>query len=1123
MNIDEINITNRNYMRGTIHHDYEMKWEDDTLMETLLGQLSSIRPTAHDDTVRNEIKHLDSILKSYNYEKTDSSKFLKEVEDAINRIEDKQPRWYGHSFQTISYFVSMQKFCLISGHGGIGKSYFIYRFEEQMQTNAISHLCLYGKCQKTLDNIDFNELRSTAENNLFVFVVDAINELDLSCQDNLIRELQAMSNCRGLRIVVTYRTHNLSKGILASLEDMASCRYTFPGVSYESALDVILRMPVLNVYKYEDILYTNNALYLNMLCGVLSGPQVADEEVNSISSLTYILETYIKRSIGIVHWKNTKTITEWMYNNGESRIPRSILTTLIGPANDDYIFKMKQYGLLDEYQQDDDVFYSFAIQTLTDFLLARYFIQEIQGKSEYDQLKIITNRRKIFWGMDEAFVLALFDLTDDYDLIKRLLKKTDLIGSLDFQVLSHINFNTEQIKSFQTSFHINDPSLLILYLGGYSNKPFNCVNFLNSYYIEDLTRQQTELSRVLSGEYFPGRLIERLKNMIYFVSVTDTEISEEMLWFSLWCTASAHQKARCYALKLLYEIIRKAPHYIDTVIAQWNNILDPYIQEAIIQVFSLQAHNNCHGIQGFLRSCMENRDFCQARSIKRIAISQGTPYKYINADKTNYYHPSSYKEIPKELSRLFLHLDLAEKYLLPFRYWSEDHIDGISSFLIASKQDVKLWNERLEQTYSCVKNGICQGTFSFQNRIFEKYKPSFSLETLDAASLLLSLGRCIEDIMKAYEIDVYRQKMPHGRAFLNSVYRKVIDISVDRFYGSLMCNYYTNSFASYNNIQNSIGYEVYDPIPYDEAIYLASPAPTFESSIEHMADQLVSFINPLPQYDEAWSKNAELSIANLKRLLQPINYKKHQWILLNARIHLDGQGRIETYDLHCCTDPSVHLTGRHDDRFLTIELSQYAASIDQYHHCNDTPWLCKDVPSIKGDKDWFDTTDLVFPPAQMIKTFNLHYELSSMSWNTEDGEIVIRCDNNKSSYFDRKVNGAVFMRKDFYDLFIADTPIHFFCFTEKMLEGKGYTDEASLHIEFKNGELVAQFYNIDEQGLWESATNPLCNDCPFGHATEEEAQRQEALIDFEELLKKLSYKYGIDDVPAITSDNLFTE
>lgn len=40
-----------------------------------------------------------------------------------------------------------------------------------------------------------------------------------------------------------------------------------------------------------------------------------------------------------------------------------------------------------------------------------------------------------------------------------------------------------------------------------------------------------------------------------------------------------------------------------------------------------------------------------------------------------------------------------------------------------------------------------------------------------------------------------------------------------------MCNYFLDNFATYNNDQDSIGYEVYDPIEYGEKLNIKSPLP----------------------------------------------------------------------------------------------------------------------------------------------------------------------------------------------------------------------------------------------------------------------------------------------------------
>lgn len=83
--------------------------------------------------------------------------------------------------------------------------------------------------------------------------------------------------------------------------------------------------------KLTEILYSNNALLLSMLCNVLSSTKLTDETENGIASITFILEQYIKKSIGKIFkgsiscqgvdiWKDTKRIAQWMYEHEEKRI-----------------------------------------------------------------------------------------------------------------------------------------------------------------------------------------------------------------------------------------------------------------------------------------------------------------------------------------------------------------------------------------------------------------------------------------------------------------------------------------------------------------------------------------------------------------------------------------------------------------------------------------------------------------------------------------------------------------------------------------------------------------------------------------------------------------------------------
>ncbi len=92
---------------------------------------------------------------------------------------------------------------------------------------------------------------------------------------NVLRNLVHLSK---IRIILTYRTNAMDNQILEGYKEMAKAECAFPGVSFESALNELLKMSVPDVYKYEDILFSNNALLLNMLCRALSDEKLIEEK-----------------------------------------------------------------------------------------------------------------------------------------------------------------------------------------------------------------------------------------------------------------------------------------------------------------------------------------------------------------------------------------------------------------------------------------------------------------------------------------------------------------------------------------------------------------------------------------------------------------------------------------------------------------------------------------------------------------------------------------------------------------------------------------------------------------------------------------------------------------------------
>ena len=85
---------------------------------------------------------------------------MSDIVDDIRKIE---PYWGGIFVSSVEETLKLQKGCLISGEGGIGKSYFIKCFEEELKSMNKKHLCLYGKLCPAIEDIDFDEIAAIAE------------------------------------------------------------------------------------------------------------------------------------------------------------------------------------------------------------------------------------------------------------------------------------------------------------------------------------------------------------------------------------------------------------------------------------------------------------------------------------------------------------------------------------------------------------------------------------------------------------------------------------------------------------------------------------------------------------------------------------------------------------------------------------------------------------------------------------------------------------------------------------------------------------------------------------------------------------------------------------------------
>lgn len=1089
-----LNKNQKDRMNAISNPAYVMEWENPEFMDYLMGELPKIRRYQKDKEAEHEISSLEKVLATYDAFFSEKSAFIEEIAKKISDIRNLKGSWYGLSLYEIETYMSLHRFCLISGEGGIGKSYFIKCFEEQLEQNNIEHLCIYGKFEKNTNNINVEEIIKASDEG-FVFVFDAINEISEEGQNNLIDILTKLRKYPRIRIIISYRTNSMDNVILKKYQEISEYEYKFPGVSFESALSEILRLSVPDVYMYEDILYSNNALLLSMLCDVLSSQKLVAKTENGIASITFILEQYIKKTIGKVFkdsltcqgidvWKDTKRVAQWMYRNGKKRIDETSLLSVI-KTGENFLSSMIQMGFMDAYESDDEKYYHFIIDSLTDFLIARSLFEDISGKNYEEQISIIKSKVESLYNLEETLIIAIFDnISPDYKKIKDLIKDTKLIEHLDFNTLVKVHFKRDDIKVFLEMFKPIDHSDLLQSMGGYTDKPFNCSNYLFDYYCESRERL-CELSNILAGYHFQNGIKNRLKNVLYFTTLNDRtdKREDEAFYFSLLCCAAPNKDVRCLAMKLLYEVVSKNECYVDRVILEYNRIFDFYIQEAVIYVLS-QIRKDNSKIIDFYKKIIAEQDNLNAKSLRRISAYFGKPYSYINWNRKNLFKYNEDAVVSDYLSDILFYVDIMNKDFLPFRYWGKDHINMYTKFLANDKNEISSINNYLYNKYSCVCGGKCSGWLAFENRIMPEIESIAEIKTLDMNSFMESFEKVFRYVFEYYNISADRKSMNIREGdFHHSVYMKGVDIATGLYYGSLMCNYYTNQFATYNNIQNSIGYEVYDPLEYGEDVIITAPIPTYQDFIERLGDYAINSLEMPVQRDVCWVGNVELTRRNVLHLLETVELKHQKWVMLAGRVSLHEEDKYETrwkdtYDLWCCSSENETIYDDGNARYLTIELEEYIGNLDSYPDNESKPWLCKNVKNINNQSEVFEETSLVLPPSNIIRFFNLKLNVSDLSWETQDKEKVIICNNNKNSYYRDPIGGTVFIRKDYFDKFLEVNTVKYFAFTERFIPDTGYADETSLHFEIVNGKIEKEIKNNGVYSGRNNGDNPLCSACP---------------------------------------------
>lgn len=1102
--INTINEYGYMIMKNEIKTDLSFQWQDRYLMNTILKQFDRIYSYSNSPdglSTDDSFSEMNRLISNQNERKITESQFIVNLGECINKLIKKYPEIKYRNEYNINYYKEELNFAnrlLIYGEGGIGKSYYLYKLSERLKNKNVSYLCLYCKYTKKIPKVIMEEILACQKE--FYFIIDAFNELSNSEQQEMLKFLLKISTKSNINIIISYRSRNLDDDVEKKLKGILPNYYKFEGVEYENSLERLIETYGIEFGKYLDIIETNNPLYLKMLYTIFDNTtknkkgrknkrKFIDNKIGDLVQVTSILETYIRIISGNgKYWEATKKVCSFMFENEKNDILYKEIKSLLGEFTDEYIAKMIKENLMDFYVYKNEKYYIFQMQYMSDYLIVRALNNVLNDKSEDQIINIINQKTEKNYSWIEPIIILLFDKYKDSEIEKALniIFKSSLKDNLNFDIFQKMIFNDEQITILQKRLKCSNDSSNMLMLGGYHNRPFNCVNYFNNILLSDCTKiKKLSFNNLYSSPLF------KIKNALYNMILIkkDNAYVKEIFWYAFWLSSVSNERIRNLSLKLLYDITSKFENYADELAHLYSKVDDYYLKKSIIHVLTSISDVSDESIC-ILNNIYTNENEIDSENIYRISNMLNDKNNYINLSKKNLYLDlDDTIKIDKklDLNHILFIADMYEKYVLKFkRYNLENSLKIYEKFILNEKNEITKWNQELNKKFKCInKNGYCK--YGHYGTDFIKIYPKIKTTIYSPEKLFLVYQECFKKVCSEYDYSYDKEKDrfdEHLNQFSNSLLKKCLLITQDIVLGSLMCNYYTDEISLYND-NETLGYSVYKPMNLlEEELNICSPISLYCEAIEHLNNKLEKKFKLNDVRDESWYNNVELSINNILSLLNPIDYEGNKWIPISIQIHKfmfnDKHQHLytESYDWTIGIDPIHRLIGDSNSSVLTIDRDIYNKNLNMYIKNDFIKSV--DIKSIKYDSKEFKNTNLSFPPSIIIKELNLKYDSTFSTWKNDRGEIIIYCDNNNSDFYKDVITNAVYIRKDYLDIISKNHQVVYWAYTEKNYLEKGWNEEASLHLELdSNGNVISKYQNnalINNK----NGFNKNCKKCKYG-------------------------------------------
>ncbi len=1068
--------------RDLMNEHYE--WEDERLFSHLLGELpmerdlyrNSGKELSMDELEQKEIiNKINEIIKKYNSSMKIEQKDFDELEKEYYLLEKYKEKYYTSYYEVIDG-MKFNKVLMINGPGGIGKSEFLYEFSEKV-SSKYKYLCLYGKYCKSINNDIFTQIIKTTQKDRFYFIIDAINEFSKDLRKKICDFIKSNKNNLNLRIIISLRDFSMSNEEISNIKKLLDEEHLFTGIDPDNALEKISEKYNLDLSIYSRLLYDNNPLHLKLIIKSISENQLINKGLKPITKGTYIYEHFIKNVLTRNEWQITKTIVEEMFKSNSKEIKVSELNKLNITDISVYMSKMKTNNFIGTYDYENETYLYFVNETLTDYLIARFLFENLQGKNISDTKEYINRIISKFYSIHDQVILMLFEkYGENIEIAINIIMESDLKNHIDIEIFNELNFSSDNVKKIQKLLKVNSSlEQLFVLAGGNESNPFNCSYYLNSKLKKAYYKKQFKINK-----YDIRKIRHKLKVYVQTVSKFNYEKKyiQEKFWYAVWCSGFVNKINRTLAKKLIFEIVNINHEYINYLISIYNEVKDEYIREMVIQVLSSLKKNN-RKIKCFFNK-INVKDYCNIKNLYYISNYLYGKENYERMEKINYLLNTD-ERINSNILKFLHSIFFTYRYdydFLGFENYNST-ITFQTKFIKEDRKKVIKVNKYIQKNYKCLDNNECNQHYFKENFIDNKFLINEDL--IYDRTIYLAWQKIFKRYLKKYNIKIkdLKNMLVYEEDEKGIIY-KILDLSFSEINGSLTCNYFTNDFELYGNYK---GYQFNCYDKYEERAEIYYPVAVFNPDIENLDNRTMKKITVPKKKNITWVKDSELSLNNIKKLIEPITYKNERYYMLYGSVRLDeksndeyGNSWIDTYIINLAVDEDYDLCGISDaDRKYTIDTNKYRGNIEDYK--NENSKMTTSLYSVSDLSNMYVTTDFNLPPSIIIKEFDLHYNRFSSSWNNSNEEEVILVNNNEGIWYRKGCSGSLYIKKEYYDRLIKKYDYKYFGFTEKYHPKTGYCHDSALQIQINSNGSIEKYKHYKSRKHHLRYQNEICKEC----------------------------------------------